>query len=209
MKTLLICFLVSITMYCDASTSLGIGLVSIKIDSSNHLYFYKTPGVSLPIRRIEFFDDKIINGWNIVDVEKNKKWMSAEELDMEIPIIIFRCKSKRNGWLQVIVNNETGKSFWIKDDTNATYLSWETYLKEWPVGKNTPQKIRVSPSDYSKEVFYTGNNYFGVKSMKEDWIEIFSLDNGNDYTEASSKVSSGWIRWRNGNNLLVGICTKD
>lgn len=40
--------------------------------------------------------------------------------------------------------------------------------------------------------------------MRGDWIEIFTADYCEDgYTESKTKIKSGWIKWKQGNTLLI------
>jgi hypothetical protein len=40
--------------------------------------------------------------------------------------------------------------------------------------------------------------------MNGDWIEIFTADYCDEsYTDSKTKIESGWIKWRQGNKLLI------
>jgi len=45
---------------------------------------------------------------------------------------------------------------------------------------------------------------FKVVQIKGDWFEIKSFDE-DDEINSYLKLKSGWIRWRNENNILVSI----
>ena len=121
----------------------------------------------------------------------------------------FQCKAKTDGWLEVIVNNETNEALGIRETKATKFLTWEDYFKsmfavyrlddEW-------QKIRTSPGDDNQEVNYQGNDCFQVKSLNGDWIEIFTSDYCKEYG-SKTKIISGWIKWKRGNKLLIGYQT--
>jgi hypothetical protein len=95
----------------------------------------------------------------------------------------------------------------VKKNSLTTFKDWQTYFKEmFGVSRlsNRPQKIKISPTDSSKEILYRGQDCFQVKSMKGDWIEIFTAEYCDDsYTDSKTPIKSGWIRWRIGNKLLI------
>ena len=67
------------------------------------------------------------------------------------------------------------------------------------------QAIRAEPNEQSKEISYTElEDCFQVKSMKGDWIEIFTSYNcEHSNSKNRTEIKSGWIKWRDGNNLLI------
>lgn len=192
-------------------TDLGLGLVSINFDDKTTLNFYSTPNDKKAIRTIQFFNDKTINSWNIRDLDKHKEWLKPEILWLDYSQFVFRCLTNNDSWLNIVVNNETGETLWLKKSDLTTFKNWENYLTEmFGVARlpNQQQKIRVSPTDNSDEIIYKGQDCFQVKSMKGEWIEIFTADYCDEsYTDSKTKIKSGWIKWRQGNKLLIEYFT--
>lgn len=192
-------------------TDLGIGLVSIKFDDKTTLHFYSTPNDQVPKRTIQFFNDRAINSWNIRDLDKHRAWLNPEVLSLDYSQFVFRCLTIEDYWLKVMVNNETGESLWLKKNELTTFSDWEGYLKGmFGVARlpNQQQKIKSLPTEHSEEIIYQGQDCFQVKSMKGDWIEIFTADYCDEtYTDSKTKIKSGWIKWRQGNRLLIEYFT--
>jgi hypothetical protein len=163
------------------------------------------------LKTIQFFNDLTINSWNIRDLDKHKEWLNPEILWLDYSQFVFRCLTVQNNWFKVIVNNENGETLWLKKNELTTFKNWENYLTEmFGVARlpNHQQKIRVSPIENSDEIIYKGQDCFQVKSMKGDWIEIFTADYCDEsYTDSKAKIKSGWIKWRQGNNLLIEYFT--
>lgn len=204
---LIILFLVSFSLICKAQTDLEIGVISINFNSKTIIKFYGNPKDNKPARTIEFFNDKSINSWNIKNLEIQRQWLKPEVLWLDYSALNFRCKTKAKGWYEVIVNNQTGKTFWIKNNRLTEFLSWESYLKNmFGIQRisNFKQAIKKSPAKNSSETKYVGKDCFQVKSMKGEWIEIFTPHYCKDgYTDSKTKIQSGWIKWKNGNILLI------
>jgi hypothetical protein len=190
---------------------LGLGLISINFDDKTTLYFYSTPYDKKPNRTISFFNDKTINSYNILDLDKHQEWLKPEILWLDYDQFVFRCLTVKDSWLKIIVNNETKETLWLKKSDLTIFRDWETFLKEM-FGVSRPpdqrQRIRTLPNDNSEEINYEGQDCFQVKSMKGDWIEIFSADYCDEsYTDSKTKIKSGWIKWRKGNQLLIEYFT--
>lgn len=199
---------ISFSLICNAQTKIGIGLVSINFDNKPIIHFYKNLNDKKAIRTIEFFDDNSINSINIKNLETQKKWLKPEALWFYFPTFSFRCKSKTNGWYEVIVNNESGQTLWMRNEKFTELLTWEMFLKSKFVIERLPkykQAIRKLPSNGSKKIKYVGTDCFEVKSMKGDWIKIFTSDFcKSGYGENEGTIlQSGWIKWKSGNTLLI------
>jgi len=207
MKILLASILLVLTTNIFGQTDLGIGLVSINFDDKTSLHFFSSPKENEPIRIIQFFNDKSINSWNIRDFNKQKDWLKPEILLLDYSSLIFRCLKVTDKWFNVIVNNETNETLWIKKDDLTTFSDWESYLKEmFGVARlsDQPQIIRSLPTENSEEIEYKGEDCFQVKSMKGEWIEIFTSEYCDEsYTDSKTIIKSGWIKWRKGNELLI------
>lgn len=188
-------------------TELGIGLVSIHFSDSTILHFYSSPTEKQATKTIEFFNDKTINSWNIRELDKQKQWLKPECLRLDYSCFIFRCKSETSDWYELIVNNENAQSFWLKKSELTKYSSWETFLIGMFGVSRLPENnqiIRDLPDEEANEIDYSGQDCFQVKSMKGDWIEVFTADYCEDgYTDSKTKIKSGWIKWKHGNTLLI------
>jgi hypothetical protein len=185
--------------------TLGTGIVKIEFNDKTILDFYNEPTDKVYSKRIEFFDDKTINSWNIKNLETQKSWLNPEVLWLDYFEFNFRCKSTKADWLELIVNNETGMTLWVKRTVVTKYLTWEKYLKGmFSVDRlmDYKQNIRKEPNDTAEEIKYEGRDCFKVMSLSGDWIEIFTTDYC-DEGKNKDKIKSGWIKWRDGNKLLI------
>ena len=204
-------FLISLLLLFSTSlwsqTGLGIGLVSIDFDDKTVLAFYTDTVTTAPEKVIEFFDDKAIKSWSIKNLEEHRKWLQPETLWLDYSAFTFRCLSKTDHWLEVIVNNETQTVYWLKKTGFTQFKNWEAYLKGmFSIERRSdhPQKIRTEPFENAKEIAYQGKDCFVVKSMSGDWIEIATPGYCSDSSISTKKpIKSGWVRWRSGSEFLI------
>lgn len=211
MRLLIINILLLFSIQVWSQTELGIGLVSIEFNDKTVLNFYTDTLESKPEKVVEFFEDKKINSWNIKDIEKQREWLQPEVLWLDYSAFTFRCLTQTDKWLKIIVNNETGKTYWLKKTEITKFKNWENYLKDmFGVARlsSFPQKIRIKPNENSPEIEYQKMDCFVVKSMKGNWIEITTPDYCDDNsTDNKMPIKSGWIKWRKGNELIIEYFT--
>jgi hypothetical protein len=189
--------------------TLGTGVVKIEFDDKTIINFYTKPTDKVHSKRIEFFHDKEINSWNIKNLKTEQTWLKPEVLWLDYSQFNFRCKSTNDEWLELIVNNDNGQTYWIKKNKATIFLTWEDYLKEmFAVDRlaDHKQMIRKLPSDTADEIKHNGRDCFQVKSLKGDWIEIFTTDHC-DEGKNKSEIKGGWIKWRRGDELLIKYYT--
>ena len=186
-----------------AQSPLGIGVVEIEFDASTVVEFYEKPADQAYARRIEFFDDKNIGSWNIKDLDKHQLWLKPEVLWLDYSQFKFRCKSVTGDWLEVIVNNQTGRTYWIRRTAGTAFIRWEEYLQGVWVNRlaEKMQPIRKQPAETAPEIPYQTSDCFRVRSVMGEWMEIFSDEDCE--SPPGVTIKSGWIRWRRGNELLI------
>lgn len=188
-----------------AQANLGIGLVRINYNDTTVLHLYTSKTDKQPAKTIEFSPNTITDSQNIRNNEI-KRWLKPEGFALEYSFFVFRCKNRTDNWYEVIIDNESGQTLWLKKSTVTKFSSWETFLTG-VLGVNVlqdpKQAIRTSPLDTAKEINYKVTDCFRAKSMKGDWIEIYT-DDHCDNPESGTIIKSGWIKWRRGEQLLIG-----
>jgi hypothetical protein len=184
----------------------GNGIVSIKFNDKTVVRFYELATSSKPVKTVEFFNDESIDSYNIKNLKEQQKWLKPESLWLDYYQFQFRCLGEQNGRYEVIVNNETGQSYWIAKNTETEYVTWEEYLKGmFSVGRATSQEIYTEPNIKSDTVPYKGTDCFVVKAVQGYWIEIFTDNRCDDGVDRPTSITSGWVRWRDDKELLLNL----
>jgi hypothetical protein len=182
---------------------LGIGIVNVNFNEKTVIHFYDRPGASSPAKTIRFFDDKSINSWSIVDLDSVRSWLAPQAIWLDYSHFNFRCTARRPGWFQVIVNNETGKTYWVRASRTLTFETWEAFLADmFSIARldKFPQPLRSRPSTTSREVRFRGRDCFDLIAMRGDWIHV---KQAGHCEEPDRNFRSGWIRWRRGQTMLI------
>ena len=204
--SLLLAFVFTAT---HAQAPIGIGLVRITLDDKPVIDFYKSPTDDTFSKRITFTNDSITKGRTFKDREEVSRWLRPEVIWLDHYELIFRCKSSNEDWYEVIANNENGHTLWIRKDKTTSFSTWEEFLKSMYTVVRIhyrKQKIRAHPSDKSSELKYEGGDCFRVKSLNGDWIEIYTPTN-ICRPDLKTEIKSGWIKWKDGNRMMVDYYT--
>jgi hypothetical protein len=196
--------LILFSVSTNAQPIIGEGLVKIQFDDKPVIDFYKKPSDDVFTRRIEFYRDSLSKGIRIKDFEEVSHWLRPEVLWLDDFQFNFRVKTIKDGWYEVVVNNENGHTFWIRNDRSTKFRSWEDYLRDMPTISRDPynkQRIKNRPDEKAEELNYEGQDCFQVKSLRGNWIEIFTPPTCD--ASLPTRITSGWIKWRSGNKVLI------
>ena len=155
------------------------------------------------LEKLPFYNNPEINSISIRNLE-NQIWLKPETMWLDYFSFNFRCIERKNGWFKVIVNNETNDALWIKKSQEINFSSWEDYLiGMFGVSRLMPKSNPISslPTTESTIIMFNYVDCFEVVSMKGDWIEIRSASYCE--IEEDQRINSAWIRWKEGNYLLI------
>ena len=184
---------------------LGLGIVNVTFDTSTRVQFYTDTTLLEPINEIQFFKSNETAQVNYKFKTADESWFQPEAFWINYDFFFFRCLEITPNYYKVLVNNESGLTYWIQRDSFLTYQSWEDFLSSvLAIGRsNAEQQIKTSNKKNGKSISFKGEDCFHVKQVKGDWLEITTIGVCTDEELTSGTLESGWIRWRNGTQLLV------
>ena len=150
---------------------------------------------------------------NVITIYKGKTYNGHDSLNPFSPRLYapnpdyfrlaFDCTKSDNEFYTVIINRQTGETAKIKkSDKFFKFQTIEEFVDNWTgIGLDfdrSTNPIRKSPSDKSEDINNDKQPTYKIWSaekilIKGDWLEIKIED-----TE-----ETGWIRWRQGNQILI------
>jgi hypothetical protein len=119
-------------------------------------------------------------------------------------VLALKCVGEDKSRYEVIVNEETGlKKCVKKNDPTLKFETWEDHITEaFAVSFNQEKNpLRKSPEGRVKNLDLPKEVSFHPVEIKGDWLKVrwdVSKKTKND-------AGSGWVRWRENNNLLVEL----
>ncbi len=203
-KTLIIVLILIISKFLSAKADIGIGIVIIDFDASTVVNLCDKPEEGAKVvKKLVFYDDNVNQVWKIRNYNTYANWLKPEAYNPLYDLFAFRCKSKVDGWFEVVVNNNTGLTYWLKETEVNKYMDWLSYFKRLNCIKNLINNpILENPSEEAIVIKTDSKDCFKINSMKEDWLEVIIPENNPDNT-ATTNPKTGWIRWKNGNDLTI------
>jgi len=112
---------------------------------------------------------------------------------------------EKSNYYEVVVNEETKlKKYIKKNDKNLKFETWENHiLKTFAIEFNQKENpIRETPNGTLKKVDLSKIERFGAVEFKGEWLKI-NWDTEKNTDSDSKKTDFGWIKWKEGENLLI------
>ncbi len=181
--------------------SLGVGMVQPRLLDGQRLYFYgrpdftQLPGMMTPLDSLVFGQ-----GPYYVDIKSAPPWFWPEVMKLDYDLLFLRAKTLTRNWIEVVVNRETGQTRWI-DRHAVECIHWPTFLLNVvAVEVNDPEgnPVRVKPLDHAS-VLADATLSLQSLAIQGSWLQVST--NGL----ADRIAPTGWIRWREGDRLLISF----
>ena len=189
---------------CENITNI-IGYAVVSFDSNTVLPFFAQPNSSKqPVQLIRFYNDSAVNSLRF-RAEGNKTYslLRPEMHHLDYSIFELPVRSKRNGWLEVIVDQQKWITLWVEETQTVRFVNWLSRMQQaFSVERKSPQTnpLRFRSTGDAKEVELKGRDCFKVTQMQGNWIRVVQ----QDYCEQdSSSSASGWIKWRDERGCLL------
>lgn len=138
------------------------------------------------------FNDKSIN--------PSHKEFSPYAFHKDYFLLVFRCKRKTGGFYEVVVNEQTKQTKYVKiADGNSKFQTWEQHLVSiccvgFDINTN---RIKSEPNLESKDLPYDSNEIYVPKSVKGNWLQVS--------WGGTKSPKTGWIRWRSKDKLIIEL----
>jgi hypothetical protein len=185
------------------------------ISDTTKFQFKKYPKDSTHLNQLSFYFD-----WSNIPrqdkiVEKDiEKWFKPLVFNINDTIdgffdIYLTCKSKKGNWLEVIVNEKTKETLWIKKSKYVKFIKWSKFSKRTRSTLNlkVPRGNIYSSNDtLSKAIEFDSNDEFYVTKQKGNWFQV-SNKNSSD-KPSNIVVEKAWVKFKNDFELLIGIHNK-
>lgn len=187
----------------DAPLGLGVALV-LATDAPPPLRFYAHPGLEalpheVPVGHATVTDSvTFVPGRGAASVGTAPPWLLPEVLDIDRGRIAFRIETLAGEWMRVVANRADGRTAWIRRD-RAEILSWpEVVLLFLVTVDPETNPLRTRPTREAPILATTPPDWrLRPLAVRGDWLLVSTLG------LADRIPPSGWVRWTDGERLLV------
>jgi hypothetical protein len=179
----------------------GMGMAKPYLSHGKVIYFYHLLPIGAQPYMIRPSDSILIHKKvNQFEIVYAPPWFYPEVMKLDYDMLYLRTLTVSKDWLEVIVNKQTGQSYWIAAH-DAAFIDWpEFLLNVYDIELHDPETnpVRLKPLDDASTVATTPERFsLRPLAVKNDWIMVATLG------LADRIVPYGWVRWRKEDKLLI------
>ncbi|MCU0433672.1 MAG: hypothetical protein MUC87_09490 [Bacteroidia bacterium] len=139
-----------------------------------------------------------------LETANTDKWLSPEILKPENMLFSMRVLSRETGWYQVMTNNGTHQTYWLRKIEGLEFYTWtDELLKSASVIRLTRDTNPLRTHQGSNVTLPWDMKYadcFKPLKILGIWMEVETRETCADGT---TKIKSAWIQWRDDDGLLI------
>ncbi len=183
-----------------SNSPLGMGFFIPNFYEHSSIYFYSIPNFEKSLMEHSVVDSMtfVRNKYNQFEIMTAPPWLNPDILKLDYDLLYFNIRSVSEEFVEVVVNTTDGRTSFLSR-TSGTIMYWPDFLLkvhsiEYPPESN--EMVRVRPFETSGAVNLS-YDFMKPLQVQGNWIKVLLLD--QDY----NKLGKGWIRWKDGKELLI------
>ena len=185
---------------CDKVSDV-LGFAVVDVAAGTVLPFFAKPDGSKPALTVRLYYNQATKSISH-RVEGGEQFRPAT-LHLDYDLWELSVKNKQEGWLKVVVDEQTGKTLWVRERRPVKFVGWLSKMRgAFSIERTRPKAnpLRTVPGAKAREVKLAGRDCFKADRMRGDWIRVVQQDHCDG---ASRWSASGWIRWRDDRGCLL------
>jgi hypothetical protein len=160
--------------------------------------FAKPDSSGQPVQVIRFYDNPATKSTDF-RVEGEGMYAQLRPKGLKVDYYIFQLSvlSRRGGWLEVVVDEETTTTLWLQENQIVEFRNWLKHMQESFAVESYDLKVnplRIKPADDAREVKMIGRGCFDVEQMRGNWIKVVQQPHCGEVKVATP--ATGWLKWR-------------
>ena len=187
----------------NTSKVIGFGVVSFN-EKTVIPFFADSDASKQPVQVVRFYHEPATNSLSFrVEGEGSYSLLRPRGHKLDYFIFDLPVRARRDGWLEVVADQESGKTLWVREDQTIRFADWLTKMRgAFAVARFEPgaNPLRSEPSESASEVEMMGRDCFKVSEMRGDWIRVVQQVH---CAGVSGPARSGWVRWRDNQGCLL------
>ena len=190
-----------------APDPLGLGFVTVTPNDGVRLDLFDAPGGAVPAATVAIESTPtsfalVVRPAQAVEVRPAVLWP-------DYSLFAFRVVALADGAYEVVVDEETGRTLWLRAQPTVVYKPWEQYLVEDVTGfsrLDPAAPLRATPRADAPAVPYDAPEEHGwdclaVAEVQGEWVRVRLSDL---CAFGDTAPVDGWLQWRDGDRLLIG-----
>ncbi len=185
---------------------LGIGMAIPQMLGEQPLYFYGSPNPGAHPSAMAPADSLTFRtGANSIELGYGPPWLDGEAIRLDYDMVYFRAITVSDYWVEVIVNSMDPlprtfpRTMWVNRDAVELRLWPQFFLDIHSVEPIdfAANPLRSGPGEETADMGTNEGDIYHVIAVQGSWMLVASAD----FRE--SGTPRGWIRWNDGERLLV------
>ena len=179
---------------------IGVGFVKPRFHDLETLRFYGPPPFDQLADMVPVVDSiSFTRSANQFDIATAPPWLVPEVLKLDYDLFYFRAVTLAQNWVEVVVNQSMGRTAWV-DRQAVEFVPWPDFLLSvFAVEVIDPlaNPLRLKPLEDASPLARTSLPLRPL-AVHGNWLYVAAdLDGGPG--------SRGWVRWRDGDRLLISF----
>jgi hypothetical protein len=179
-----------------------LGFAAVDVNDMTALAFFTKPDSSeAPALTVRLFHDQAINSIN--HRVEGAAAFRPSTLHLDYDLLELSVLSRRQGWLKVVVDEQTHRALWMPERRDVRFVGWLSKMRDAFAVARPNQKVnqlRVKPLANARAVRLRGKDCFKVDRMHGEWIRVTQQAHCD---EPASTSVRGWVRWRDKQGCLL------
>lgn len=179
--------------------ALGLGMAA-PIMELGVFHFYNTPAMDQLPGTFQPTDSLVFEkGEHFTNIISAPPWFVPAHLKLDYDLLLLKVITLSRNWMEVEVNSIDGTTRWV-DRNELTFVTWPEFISTVntvEIIDTETNPVRLKPLDHAAILAEGANALLVPLAVRGDWLMV-STDGLADRI-----VPTGWIRWRDGERLLV------
>lgn len=204
MRPLLVVPALLLAVAAPPTDRLGTGIATVEVADGVRLDFFAAPGNRLPVATVHLREDAAAQTL-VLDPPNALRPIT---LWLDYALLAFRVHTVAADAFEVVVDEATGQTRWLRAQPGLVYKPWAQYLVENVTAFDrldaATNPLRAAPDPHAAPLPYEApgdRDCFAATEVRGEWVRV-------TYAELcmpdDAPPLDGWVRWRDADALLIG-----
>jgi hypothetical protein len=138
-----------------------------------------------------------------------RSWLKPAQLICDTTrgdyIIYFICKTKKDNWYEVVINEESGETRWINEKRLIKFYTWNQLTKTDLTVCVKPKKNIYAKADSSlTSINHSKTDFFEIIETKGNWMKI-KAQKSDPCGNSTENIYFAWFNFKSKNYLFFNF----
>lgn len=185
----------------DISNSIGVVTLSEDFDETNTQFEILNSDGTVWLN----FNVLCQGEYSSESCKKVSEQLNIIQFGIVSPLLKIRCISENDSLYEIVIHEDTPVKKFIRKDERLTLETWDEYILSSSVlgyeNDTNPLKKEINGDSFTESEMASVGIFKKHVEINGDWVKLYW--DGKD--RANAKEGYGWIRWKEGNEIIVKV----